>query len=385
MSQTVRIIIPAYRGQALLRECLISVLGTTSDEREVVVVDDAVDQSESSGFQTLCQKFGVSYQRTPHNLGFIGATRQGAAGADREYLLFLNSDIQAVEWGWLETMLAELADPQVGIVGARLLYPDTHRIQHAGVARNEGGVPYHPFAGAPGDLPQALVTREVNATTGGCLLMRRSLWESLGGWRAEFGKGVFEDVDLCWRARQAGFKVIYQPRAVLLHHESASRDPNGLNPLHDGDRPGALSSKNIQILLKLWQGTECAHSDEHLFELPLTYAIHAALALLDRMPLPVQLEPMRGAAKNGSNQTAQLVMLQFHKYPPEVWDQFKADIQAFCDLINPPYNIQTDRLPRLFDRSATSLGEAEQRVAYIESLLGKKVEQPESKRQKKRR
>ena len=152
-----------------------------------------------------------------------------AAHAADELVLFLNNDIEATRRGWLDAMAAQARRPDVAAVGARLLYPGG-RLQHAGVVLGMGGAAGHVLAGlAPGEPGygrMAVSTREVSAVTGACLLTRRSVFEELGGF--DEGLGVdLNDVDYCLRAWSAGYRVLYEPAAELVHHESPTGEPSG--------------------------------------------------------------------------------------------------------------------------------------------------------------
>lgn len=159
------------------------------------------------------------------NRGFSGANNLGAKHARGEYLLFLNSDVIPIEPGWLEQMLAGFADETVGAVGARLLFPDGG-IQHAGmdfeyleqfhIWSNQ-----HPGMGLDPELDQTVV-REVPAVTGACLMITRRVFDEVGGWDTGYLLGDFEDSDLCFTVRKAGYRILYQPSATLTHLERQS-------------------------------------------------------------------------------------------------------------------------------------------------------------------
>jgi GT2 family glycosyltransferase len=156
--------------------------------------------------------------------------RRGAG--DAEFLLFSNNDIEAVEAGWIETLLHAMSDPAVGAVGPLLLYPDNETIQHAGVGIGLSGLAEHmgkfmPIRAADGSFRPGYqgvlrVTREVSAITTGLALFRRRAFEAVGGFSEELQVG-FNDTDLCLRLWQAGYRVLYTGETYLLHHESASR------------------------------------------------------------------------------------------------------------------------------------------------------------------
>ena len=141
-----------------------------------------------------------------HNLNFAGGCNAGAARARGDVLVFLNNDTEVVP-GALEALVAQVAEPGVAIAGPRLLFPDG-TIQHAGVGflRNALGVmPQHVFHHQDGLLPAARGTYELDCVTGACLVIRRDVFEQLGGFDEGYRNGL-EDVDLCLRARMAGHR-----------------------------------------------------------------------------------------------------------------------------------------------------------------------------------
>ena len=257
------IIIPFYRGHHLIIACVNSLLSISDAKvRNIVVVDDSVDPNEAKGAADVCLKHFLAYYKTPKNLGFIGATEYGVSRTNRPFILFMNSDIRSLEWGSLEEMLSLMEDEQVVIVGAKLLFPPERgslsgHVQHAGVATNADGIPYHPFRGELPDHLGVNQLRSVNGVTGGCFLVRRSFFEAQGGWDKQLGKGVYEDVDLCRQAIQAGKKVMYQPEAVFYHWESASVDSPTSHNLHNH------VDENLKYLINKWG--DQFRNDEALF------------------------------------------------------------------------------------------------------------------------
>ena len=159
-----------------------------------------------------------------------------AAEARGEYLLFLNDDIEIEQPGWLDAMLEYAVQPEIGVVGARLLYPD-RTIQHAGMFLAEFGIGRHAFRLAaeddPGYFGLAHMPRNVTAVTGACMLMRREHFAALGGFD-EAHEVVNNDVDFCLRTLEAGRRVVFTPHATLVHHEQASR--GGMQDVFDRAR-----------------------------------------------------------------------------------------------------------------------------------------------------
>jgi GT2 family glycosyltransferase len=260
---TTPIVIPTFNAVHHLRRCIQAIKKCTTDTPYSIYITD--DCSPSSELQDYLDDLQATSQATV----FKNRTRKGFASNNNgavartpksDYIMLLNSDTEATP-GWLYIMLAEMADPQVGIVGARLLYPDTKepeqrlRIQHAGVARTADCYPYHPFRNELANYGPATIRRELNAITGACMLIRRTLWDLLNGFDEGYIGGQFEDVDFCWRARELGWKVIYQPSAVLYHYEHGS----GMEwvELH--------SARNCMRCRSIFAGLG---SDEHLFGLP---------------------------------------------------------------------------------------------------------------------
>jgi GT2 family glycosyltransferase len=153
------------------------------------------------------------------------------------HYLFCNNDIEAIHEGWLERMMELGQQPSIGIVGAKLFYPDRESIQHAGVCVGAYGAAEHygkrlRFPGDPvergfGEL--LLVNHEVAAVTAACLLIRRDAFEEIGGFDEAILVG-FGDVDLCLRAGERGYRIVFCPHAKLVHHESYTRGTSTIDP-----------------------------------------------------------------------------------------------------------------------------------------------------------
>ncbi len=164
---------------------------------------------------------------------FSRQVNRGMALANGEAILLLNNDIEVIEPDWLAEMVECLAFPDVGIVGARLLYPGGD-IQHAGVVVGLGGLAGHWYVNRPADFPGPMgrlaVRSTASAVTGACMLITRACLDAVGPFdEADFAV-AYNDVDFCLRARAAGFRALYTPFATLIHNESATRGPDDRGP-----------------------------------------------------------------------------------------------------------------------------------------------------------
>jgi GT2 family glycosyltransferase/glycosyltransferase involved in cell wall biosynthesis/Flp pilus assembly protein TadD len=211
------IIIPVCNNMDLTKQCLESLAEvTTGPTYEVIVVDNG----STDGTAQLLQTLGGDVQvvRNPDNFGFAKACNQGAAVARGKYLVFLNNDT-IPQRGWLSAMVEEAeTHAETGIVGSKLLFLD-RTIQHAGVVFDRDSLmPYHCYKGFESDHPAVNRRREFGAVTAACMLVRREIFHAVGGFDEEYRNG-FEDVDLCLKVRDKGWKVVYQPSSLLFHLE----------------------------------------------------------------------------------------------------------------------------------------------------------------------
>ena len=239
----VSIIVPVFNAYRVTVNALRAVHAHSAGlAYEVIVGDDASTDLTTSMTQRLR---GVRVSRTPHNLRFLGNCQRAARQARGEYLVFLNNDT-VVTRGWLEALLAPFARADVGITGPKLLSADG-RLQEAGgiIWRDASGWNF----GRADDpaKPAYNYLKEVDYVSGACLAIRRSLWQRLGGFDQRFAPAYYEDADLCFAARAAGFRVLYQPHSVVYHFEGVS---NGRD-LAQGVKRHQVS--NQQVFRDKWQ------------------------------------------------------------------------------------------------------------------------------------
>jgi O-antigen biosynthesis protein len=221
----VSIIIPTKDQARLLRQCVASIEEKTSyHPYEIIIIDNnSIDSETIHYLDSLSHKHHVL--RYPQPFNFSAINNFGADQAKGEHLLFLNDDTQVIGREWLAALVEQAQRPEVGAVGAKLLYPD-NRIQHAGVIVGIFGGAGHAFRKLPNNrtayFDLADLTRNCSAVTAACMMVPRKVFNGVGGFDEEL-KVVYNDVDLCLRIRKQGYLVLYTPFAVLYHFESATR------------------------------------------------------------------------------------------------------------------------------------------------------------------
>jgi GT2 family glycosyltransferase len=282
--KTCSIVIPVYNRAALTRRCLDALLASPPEEAEpeIVVVDDGSSDSTSQ----LLADYGdhVRVVRHERNVGFAAACNDGVEAASGEWLVFLNNDT-IPQPGWLDALLRYAhGRDRLGLVGAKLLFPNGS-IQHAGVVFAKNLSPHHIYAGFPGDHPAVNKSREFQAVTAACALIRRELFGEVGAFDAAFLNG-YEDVDLCFRLRRLGYEVHYCHESVASHLESATRD----------FLPDAA---NFALFLERWSDVVC--QDDFLYyvedglidiayweKFPALLSVSPLLAVLDERATPTE-------------------------------------------------------------------------------------------------
>jgi GT2 family glycosyltransferase len=223
----VSILIPTRDGLDILQSCINSILSKTSySNYEILILDN---QSERPETQTWFEEISthskvriLSYDK-PFNYSAIN--NFGFSNANGDIIGLLNNDVEIINADWLYEMASLAIRPENGCIGAKLYYPDD-TIQHAGVILGLGGYAAHSHRGfdrnSPGYFNRLQVRQNLSAVTGACMLVRREVWEHVGGLDEQLAIG-YNDVDFCLRVREAGYLNVFTPYAELYHHESKTR------------------------------------------------------------------------------------------------------------------------------------------------------------------
>jgi GT2 family glycosyltransferase/glycosyltransferase involved in cell wall biosynthesis len=215
----VSIVIPVFNQLEYTHACLASLLSVDEQTRfEIIIVDDC---STDATAEVLPQVDGIAYLRNEKNSGFVISCNRGAEKARGKYLVFLNNDT-VIKPGWLTALVNTFVeDPDAGVVGSKLLYPDG-RLQEAGgiIWRDASGWNYGKFDDPA--KPEYNYLREVDYCSAAALMVPKALFESVGGFDARYAPGYYEDTDLAFKVRRAGYKVLYQPLSEVIHWEGAT-------------------------------------------------------------------------------------------------------------------------------------------------------------------
>jgi glycosyltransferase involved in cell wall biosynthesis len=226
-SPKVTLIVPTRDRVDLLRMCVSSILSITQyDNFEILVVDNgSVEEETLAYFASLADEPRVRVLPYPHRFNYSAINNFAAAHTDADIIGLVNNDIEAISPDWLHEMASHAWRPEIGAVGALLYYPND-TVQHAGVVTGIGGVAGHVHHGFPrgslGYFSRMALVQNLSAVTAACLLIRRSVYEQVGGLDEQL-EVAFNDVDFCLRVREAGYRNLWTPFAALYHHESASR------------------------------------------------------------------------------------------------------------------------------------------------------------------
>ena len=235
----VTLIIPTRNRLEFLKPCVESLLAkTTYPNFELLIVDNDSDDPATLAYLSEVARASrpspsgtgvppvVRVVKSPGEFNFSALNNFAVTQTDAPLVGLLNNDLEVIAPDWLTEMVSHALRPEIGCVGAKLYYPDD-KIQHAGVILGIGGVAAHAWQthprGAAGQTHRNLLQQNLSAVTAACLVIRREVYQQVGGLNADQLKVAFNDVDFCLKVRAAGFRNLWTPYAELYHHESASR------------------------------------------------------------------------------------------------------------------------------------------------------------------
>jgi glycosyltransferase involved in cell wall biosynthesis len=222
----VSIIIPTRDRADLLSICLESIFNKTIYSNfEVIVIDNGSVEEETKKLLARQPKNRLRVIRDDSPFNYSRLNNLAVEQSKCDIICLMNNDIEILTPDWVEEMMSYAAQPDIGCVGARLWYPDG-RLQHGGVIVGMGGVACHAHKligpKDAGYLGRAILTQSFSAVTAACLMIKKSIWNSVNGLDESFAV-AFNDVDFCLRVREAGYRNVWTPYAEMIHHESASR------------------------------------------------------------------------------------------------------------------------------------------------------------------
>ncbi len=259
MTAPVTIIIVNYNKRPYSQLCLESILQGDPLPAQIVCIDngstDGTQEYLADEFPSLTQQAGVEYQFIANegNAGAITARNQGLEVATQPYIAFCDNDLVMRSRDWLATLLGVLEEDEMnGIVGAKLVFPfEPYNIECAGVRISPTGRVQYRGRGESIDAPEFNERCEVQCLISACWVMRKAITDAIGGMDEIFNPAQFEDFDLCYRARENGWRVLYEPRAEMYHFENTTTD-------------GSVDVKFKYVTMKNWQAFK--ERWRHMFE-----------------------------------------------------------------------------------------------------------------------
>ena len=244
----VSIIIPNKDQVEALAQCLESVGKSSYPNYEIIIVENNSENKETFAFYQQIQSERIRVVVWEGEFNYSGINNYGVKYAKGDYLILLNNDIEVIAKDWMEEMLGNCQREDVGVVGAKLYYPDD-TIQHAGIVVGIGGVAGAVFVGMPGAYSgyfhKASIQQNLSAVTAACMMVKRTVYEELGGLEEKL-KVAFNDVDFCLRVREKGYLVVYNPAVELYHYESKSRG------VEDSKQKVRRFQNEIEYMRKHW-------------------------------------------------------------------------------------------------------------------------------------
>ena len=267
------IVIPVYNQIRFTLACLHSIFANAGrDDYEIIISDD---NSTDQTFDVFKNNFPrVRYFRNEKNLGFLRNCNNAAQKILGQYIIFLNNDTVVCP-GWLDELMKTLdKEPSVGVVGSKLIFPQGILQEAGGIIFDDGsGWNYGRFENPC--LPQFNYMRDVDYCSGASLAISAKLWRQLGGFDTRFSPAYYEDTDLAFRVREAGYRVVYQPLSEVLHFEGIS---NGKSD-HSGIKKYQVANK--QKFHSKWKHVLAAHGACNPESLPADRSVKGRVLVID--------------------------------------------------------------------------------------------------------
>ncbi|MEO5961611.1 MAG: glycosyltransferase family 2 protein, partial [Opitutaceae bacterium] len=274
----ISLVIPTRNGLKFLRRCIDSILEKTNyPNYEILVVDNGSDDRDTLDYLSEVARASrpcpsgkgvppvgsppppasglppptarVRVIHYPGAFNYSAINNHGVAHTDAPLIGLLNNDLEVIDGGWLSEMVSHAIRPEIGCVGAMLYYPND-TIQHAGVVLGVGGVAGHAFRefprGTEGKFNRARLVQNYSCVTAACLVVRKSIYEQVGGLDEQALAVAFNDIDFCLKVRAAGYRNLWTPFAELYHHESASRGAD------DTAEKAERFQSEVETMLRRW-------------------------------------------------------------------------------------------------------------------------------------
>ena len=249
----VSIIIPNKDETETLKKCLDAIAKSSYENYEVIIVENNSTEEATFSLYKKIESDKIKVVYYPDAFNYSKLNNFGASYANGTYYILMNNDIEVIETNWIEQMLSNCERREVGVVGARLYYPD-NTIQHAGLVVGVGGslrgIGANLYQGMrrerSGYMHRAAIQMNYSAVTAALLMVKKEVYDKVNGFEEELSV-AFNDVDFCLRVREAGYLIVYDPRVEAYHYESKSRGAE------DSPEKVARFQSEIEFMRNRWE------------------------------------------------------------------------------------------------------------------------------------
>ncbi len=282
-SPLVSVVMPTHNHFEDVVRCMESIAGAgDSTPLEVIIVDDASEDLDASRLPLIR---GTRTVRLDKNRGFAGAVEAGLAGSLGEFVMLLNNDTEVLP-GWIDALVAEMhTHPRTGVVGCKIVRRDL-LLQEAGcIVWSDGSAFQYGSGQSPFDFRYNF-RREVDYCSGAALLVRRALWDDVGGFDERFSPAYYEDADLCFTARERGYAVVVEPASIVFHMEGTSHGTDGSGAKHYQYRNKGRFRNKWEVALLSHSKPLDPNDGSALIRLRERRRSHHAIVMDHRLPMP---------------------------------------------------------------------------------------------------